>query len=59
MEDLTGELPSGLTAREGAESRVRDNEEEKVHVRNSGECSLSPPALGPSYKASGWAQRII
>lgn len=59
MADLTCELPSGLAVREGAESCVRDNEEEKVQARNDGECSLSPPALGPSHKASGWAQRTI
>lgn len=55
MDDLTCELPSGLAVRGGVESSVRDNEEEKGQGRNGGECPLSPPTLGPSCKASGWA----
>lgn len=56
MDDLTCELPSGLTVKEGAERGVRDNAEKKGQARIGGEYSIIPTALGQSLEASGWAQ---
>lgn len=59
MDDLTCELPSGLTVKEGAERGVEGNGEETGQARIGGENSLSPIALGQCLEASGWAQGII